>query len=126
MDTGAYASSIHCTEIYINDDNTVHFKLLDDSHPDYSHQDIVMPIYKVKKVKSSNGTYEERVFIKTTISLFGKKIKTRISLTNRADMKYPMLIGRLFLNEHFIVDTSLKYQTEPKRINDEDLHTVKK
>lgn len=37
-----------------------------------------------------------------------KTYKTIISLTSRADMKYPMLIGRKFLKNRFLVDVSKK------------------
>lgn len=109
IDTGAYSSSIHCDDIHLNGDGTVHFKLLDKSHPDYCKQHIKMPVHKIKSVKSSNGTTEERIFVKTIIELNGKKYKAELSLTDRADMKYPMLIGRKFLKGHFIVDVSLQY-----------------
>ncbi len=110
IDTGADNSSIHCDDIYLNDDGTVHFKLLDDSHPDYCEQHIKMPVYKIKKVKSSNGSIEKRIFVKTVIELFGKKYKAELSLTDRKDMKYPMLIGRKYLQGRFLVDVSLQYQ----------------
>jgi len=40
---------------------------------------------------------QERASIKVSLDFFGKKYKTIISLTDRTDMKYPMLIGRKFL-----------------------------
>ena len=70
-----------------------------------------MPVYKIKKVKSSNGKMEERVFIRTPLELLGKRFEAELSLTDRNDMKYPMLIGRKFLNGHFLVDVSLRYQS---------------
>lgn len=114
IDTGAYTSSVHCNELQQKIDGTVHFKLFDESHPNYSDQQIVMPIYKLKKVKSSNGTVEERIFIKTKVALYGKSFLTELSLTDRNDMKYPMLIGRKFLKNRFIVDVSLQYQARKK------------
>lgn len=65
-----------------------------------------MPLYKLKKVKSSNGEVQIRPTIKVSVEFFGKKYKSVISLTNRADMKFPMLIGRRFLKNRFIVDVS--------------------
>lgn len=111
VDTGAYSCSIHCDEIRMTDDGQVHFKLLDDSHPDYSNQDIVMPVHRVKRVRSSNGKVQERIFIKTSVELFGKRYKTELSLTDRKKMRYPMLIGRKFLKRRFLVDVSLKHQS---------------
>lgn len=67
-------------------------------------------MYKIKNVKSSNGKTEERIFVKTVIELSNKRYEVELSLTDRKDMKYPMLIGRKFLQGHFIVDVSLRYQ----------------
>ncbi len=69
-----------------------------------------MPVHKIKKVKSSNGKTEERIFVKTIIELFGRRYKAELSLTDRKDMKFPMLIGRKYLQGRFLVDVSLQYQ----------------
>ena len=112
IDTGADSNSLHCDDIFIDDENFVHFTLLDEIHPSYHGKRIKLPLYKLKRVKSSNGTIQIRASIKVTISFFGKKYKTIISLTNRSDMKYPMLIGRKFLTNRFLVDVSKEYLTK--------------
>jgi len=112
VDTGADSNSLHCDDIYIDDEKFVHFTLLDEIHPAYHGKKMRMPLYKLKKVKSSNGTIQKRASIKVTISFFGKKYKTIISLTDRSDMKYPMLIGRKFLTNRFLVDVSQEYLTK--------------
>ena len=113
IDTGADSNSLHCDDIFINNENKiVTFKLLDEVHPAYHGKKIVMPLYKLKKVKSSNGTVQLRATIQVTVSFFGKKYKTDISLTDRSDMKYPMLIGRKFLVNRFLVDVSKEYLTK--------------
>ena len=63
----------------------------------------------LKKVKSSNGIIQLRASIQVVVSFFGKNYKTVISLTDRSDMKYPMLIGRKFLTNRFLVDVSKEY-----------------
>ena len=98
-------SDIHgCYEQYM--------KLLDKIHPAYHGKKIKLPLYKLKKVKSSNGTVQLRATVQVTISFFGKNYKTYISLTDRSDMKYPMLIGRKFLANRFLVDVSKEYLTK--------------
>jgi len=114
IDTGADSNSLHCDDIYIDDENFVHFTLLDKVHPAYHTKKIKMPLYKMKKVKSSNGTIQIRASIKVDILFFNKKYTTVISLTNRSDMKYPMLIGRKFLANRFLVDVSQEYLTKAK------------
>lgn len=115
IDTGAYTPSLHCHNIEVNEEeNEVFFTLLDPEHPEYDGKRIHFPISSLKNVKSSNGTVEKRVFIYTTITLFGEEYETDISLTDRSSMKYPMLLGRDFLKNKFIVDVSLQYQNKGK------------
>ena len=113
IDTGAYSNSLHCDEITI-ENNFVSFRLLDKVHKAYHNKKIKMPLYKEKKVKSSNGTVEKRAFIQVKVRFFNKIYKTVVSLTNRKDMKYPMLIGRKFLQNRFLVDVSKKNLTKEK------------
>ncbi|MCW8896066.1 MAG: RimK/LysX family protein [Sulfurimonas sp.] len=115
VDTGADSNALHCDHIYIDDENNVHFHLLDEVHLAYHGKKMVVPLYKVKKVKSSNGEIQERPSIKVSVKFFGKKYKTVISLTNRADMKYPMLIGRRFLSGKFLVDVSQEYLSKENK-----------
>ncbi|MBU3015890.1 RimK/LysX family protein [Poseidonibacter lekithochrous] len=105
VDTGADSNALHCDNIVIEGD-MVHFCLLDEVHESYHGKRMSMPLHKVKKVKSSNGETQLRPSIKVSVEFFGKKYKSVISLTNRADMKFPMLIGRRFLKDRFIVDVS--------------------
>ena len=111
IDTGADSNSLHCDDIFIDDEKFVHFTLVDEVHPSYHGKRIKIPLYKLKKVKSSNGTVQLRASIKVDTLFFGKKYKTVVSLTNRSDMKYPMLIGRKFLANRFLVDVSKEYLT---------------
>ena len=112
IDTGAYTSSLHCHHIepYKKEGKDwVKFYVLDPEHPVYEETQFECPIYKIKQVKSSNALVEERVVIKqkTNFSRFNRTIE--LSLTNRSEMKFPVLIGRRFLTGHFVVDVSKKY-----------------
>jgi len=109
VDTGADSNALHCDDIFIDNDGFVHFTLLDEVHASYHGKRIKLPLHKVKKVRSSNGELQNRPSIEVNVHFFGKTYKTIISLTNRADMKYPMLIGRKFLSGKFLVDVSQEY-----------------
>lgn len=109
VDTGADSNALHCDNIEVDESGFVHFTLLDEVHEAYHGRRMSMPLYKVKKVKSSNGVVQERPSIKVSVYFFNKEYKTIISLTNRADMKFPMLIGRKFLSGKFLVDVSQEY-----------------
>ncbi len=109
IDTGADSNAIHCDDIFIDDDKMVHFTLLDEVHESYHGKKMMIPLYKVKKVKSSNGVIQYRPSIKVAVKFMGKKYVAVISLTDRSDMQFPMLIGRKFLSGKFLVDVSKEY-----------------
>lgn len=114
VDTGAYTSSLHCHHIEPFDKDGqpyVRFNLLDPSHETYNEKLFKLPIYSTKKIKSSNGTSEERIIIKTIIRISERELEVELSLTNRSEMRYPVLIGRKLINGHFLVDVSKKYVT---------------
>ncbi|MBD3842016.1 MAG: ATP-dependent zinc protease [Campylobacterales bacterium] len=112
VDTGADSSALHCDDIYVDESNMVHFTLLDEVHKAYHGKKMILPLYKLKRVKSSNGQVQLRPSIKVSVKFMGKKYKAVISLTNRADMKYPMLIGRKFLSGKFLVDVEQEYRSK--------------
>jgi hypothetical protein len=110
VDTGADSNALHCDDIFVDEEkNEVSFTLLDEVHEAYHGKRMTFPLYKIKKVKSSNGVVQSRPSIKVSVKFMGKKYKSVISLTNRADMKFPMLIGRIFLKDRFLVDVSKEY-----------------
>lgn len=107
IDSGAYTSSIHCHKVKI-EDGFLKCTFYDKGHPLYNGKEIVFKTYDIAKVKSSNGMVQERYKVKTTILIFDKKYKINLTLSTRDDMKFPILIGRRFLNKKFVVDVSLK------------------
>ncbi|MBP7809320.1 MAG: ATP-dependent zinc protease [Bacteroidia bacterium] len=119
IDTGAYTSSIHCTDIEIrtrNNEPVLCFKVFDSSHPEFSKYIHEFTEFDKKKIKNSFGEIEERYIIKTSIKLGKKTIHTTLSLSDRESMRYPVLIGRRLLKGKFIVDVN-KIHTGGLRID---------
>lgn len=111
IDTGAYTSSIHTREIEevdIDGEPSIRFVLLDPSHESYHEKRFTCKNYTKKIVKNSFGTSEQRYAIKTVIKLFNETFPIDLTLSERSEMKYPVLLGRKFLTRRFIVDTSKK------------------
>lgn len=107
IDTGAYTSSIHCGNIEEKEDG-LHCIFLDPEHTEYNHKPFLFKTYNKIRVKSSNGIAQNRYEIKSNIKIFGKVYKISLSLSNRKEMKHPVLLGRKFLNKKFVVDPELK------------------
>lgn len=120
VDTGAYTSSIHCKNLKI-EDNYLKCNFLDEEHPQYHEREIVFDEYDVKVVKSSNGIAQARYRIKTEIILFGETQEIYLTLSDREEMKFPVLLGRKFLTKKFMVDinrTNLSYKLKLKKENE--------
>ncbi|GGK62934.1 ATP-dependent zinc protease [Rufibacter glacialis] len=112
VDTGAYTSSIHCNNIKEVDlpdgQRAIHFELLDDRHPAYNHKAFQFTDFDLRQVKSSFGDVQERYIIRTKVIIHGQELETEFSLSDRSDLKYPVLLGRTLLRRRFIVDVSKK------------------
>lgn len=106
IDTGAYTSSIHCKNV-VEENGILRCNFLDEEHPDYDGREIVFKTFETTQVKSSNGIVQTRYKIKTNIVLFGEEFEIFLTLSDREEMKFPVLLGRTFLSKTFIVDTSL-------------------
>ena len=97
VDTGARTSSLHTYFIESFRDggrDMVRFRM----HPLQKRTDIeiacVTPIIDVRLVKDSGGHVEERFVIETPVSMGDQQWPIEITLTNRDDMLFRMLLGR--------------------------------
>jgi len=111
IDTGAYGSAIHCSNIRIvrrDGKKILTFVLLDPEHENYTGKEFVFDRFRDKVVRSSSGHSEHRYSIVSRVVIFGKAYETEFSLTDRRNMRYPVLLGRKFLKGRFIVDVSRK------------------
>lgn len=111
IDSGAYTSSFHCHKIERMEkegEDWVKCNFLDPDHEMFHEKEFCFPIHKIRRVKSSNGMVEERYSIVTDITIFQKTYPIELTLTERPDMKHPVLLGRKFLSKKFIIDTSKK------------------
>ena len=109
VDTGADNCAIHCERARIKEikgEEFLVFKLLDRKHPLYSGKDVMIKDFREIRVKSSFGDYEIRYQVKLSFILFNTVYKAAFNLSNRKNMKYPVLLGRKFLSKNFVVDVS--------------------
>jgi hypothetical protein len=111
IDSGAYTSSIHCSnieEIEVDGVHLIRFTLLDPEHDFYNNKEFSTKNYDSKMVKSSNGISEKRFLIQTNIVIFNQSFPIHLTLSERKDMTFPILLGRKFLNKKFVIDTAKK------------------
>ena len=112
IDTGAKTSSLHAFKLDFfetMEGTWVEFfihPIQRRKHPEIKCRAKLM---EMRSIKSSNGIAEVRPVINTAIVLGEHRYTTEISLTNRDEMGYRMLIGRQSLAPRFIVDSSLSW-----------------
>ena len=116
IDTGAYTSAIHCSEI-TQEDNELICVFHSKGHPNFSGKKVIFKKFSRTDVKSSNGFKENRYKIKSEVVVFNKKYPINLTLSTREDMKFPVLIGRQFLSKKFIVDVDKENLSEAEKTN---------
>ncbi|MDH3493600.1 MAG: RimK/LysX family protein [Acidobacteriota bacterium] len=105
IDTGAYSSAIHCSSIELVNEGLLHVVFLHEDEEGFTGKAVDFNEFETRNVKSSSGHAETRYAINTRIVLGQKKYRIRMTLTDRSEMRYPVLIGRRFLRRNrFIVD----------------------
>lgn len=123
IDTGAYTSAIHCSDIIVEDDS-LRCIFNSEGHQNFGETEIVFNEYSRTNVKSSNGYKEYRYKVKSEVVFFGKTYKINLTLSTRDDMKFPVLIGRQFLKQKFIVDVDLENVSYLYKIHNEYSNTI--
>jgi hypothetical protein len=126
VDTGAYTSAIHCSDIHVETGSTgrplLRVLLLDDAHPAFHGRPLQFEEFSLRDIRSSNGEVQERYVIRAVIQLFGEDFETEFSLSDRSDMKYPVLIGRQLLRQaRLVVDVArrnVSFKTQKRSVMD--------
>lgn len=129
IDTGAYGNALHCTNIeIINRDglDLLSFVLFDSSHHRYKDKRQYFEDFTDKLVRNSGGDTEHRYKIETEVIFLGQKFRAGFTLTDRRTMKYPILLGRKFLRERYLVDVNLKDVSYKQKQKNENSSIIKK
>lgn len=112
VDTGARSSSLHARDITVVDrdgERWVRFAV----QPWQGSEGIATvaecPIHDVRTIRSSSGHAEERIVVRTDIRLVDRTVAAEVTLTNRDEMGFRMLVGREALRQGFVVDSGRSY-----------------
>ena len=112
LDTGARTSSLHAFELEEfrrGDVPTVRFIV----HPWQDSDDdavvVECPVHDRRSVRSSSGHTEERIVVLMHVVLLDRTMTAEVTLTNRDEMGFRMLIGREALRQGFLVDSARSF-----------------
>jgi hypothetical protein len=113
VDTGAYSGALHCTDIRVVRRGVLRKRFLKFTPLGNlelaSETDAFMKTY----IRSASGHRLKRYIIDTNITLGKQTYPMRIGLSDRSDLKRPILIGRRFLRENNIcVDVRINQELD--------------
>ncbi|NNC52338.1 MAG: ATP-dependent zinc protease [Erythrobacter sp.] len=115
IDTGARTSSLHGEVIEeFERDGQKFVRFAVDFEAQHVRQVCEAVHVDVRGITSSNGETQYRYVIKTPLKIGDVEFRAEISLSNRADMKFPMLIGRSSLRRRFVVDSGYSWLQTPE------------
>ena len=112
IDTGARTSSLHAfdvTEFERDGESWVRFRV----NPwQDSREDAVVvesPIHDRRAVRSSSGHAQQRIVVQLLIRLVDREVLAEVTLNNRDEMGFRMLIGREALRHGYTVDPARSF-----------------
>lgn len=107
VDTGAYRSAVHATDIHETDGVLV-FELFK-GHPVCGAMACTVQTTEYQKVWVANsfGHREQRYDVRFRVKLGPKIFIAKFTLADRSKKVYPILIGRTLLNRRFLIDSDM-------------------
>lgn len=109
IDTGARSSALHVEDLVPLTRSRVRFRVVIHREHRDRHVPVVARVSRRARVRSSNGEFETRYFVKTTMRLGAVEKEIEMSLVDRGKMVHRMLIGRTALTGDFLVDVSRRH-----------------
>lgn len=107
VDTGARTSSLHAAVIEpFGSEKKPQVRFLLHPDPDNPGLEVVCsaPVKDRRNVTSSNGETELRYVVETTIRIGERSWPIEVTLANRENMAYRMLLGRTAITDDMVVD----------------------
>ncbi len=121
IDTGASTSSLHAFDIveFTRDGaDWVRFGIHPWQYSDAGARHAELPIADRRDVRSSSGHVEHRIVVSTALVLVGRSHTVELTLTDRSQMGFRMLIGREALRNGYLVDSAASFAggRAPKKV----------
>ena len=112
LDTGARSSAIHAYDVeeFERDGAPwVRFQIHPWQRSDLDAVDVELPLIDRRTVRSSTGHEERRLVVQTTVRVLDRDLTAELTLTNRDEMGFRMLVGREALRGAILVDPGRSY-----------------
>lgn len=113
LDTGANTSALHAyAQQPFERDGVpwVRFRVRPWQESTEDAVEVEFPVHDRRRVRSSSGHVQERFVVRMPVVVIGREIIAEVTLSNRDEMGFRMLIGREALRQGFVVDASRSYR----------------
>jgi len=110
IDTGAYTSCLHAFNLETalqRGQKYIYFDTYPIRFNESEAKHCSAPIVDYRIIRSSNGEHERRYVIETELVLGSTAFITELTLTDRSELNFRMLLGRSFLKGHALIDVHL-------------------
>lgn len=110
IDTGAKTSALHAFRVELFERDGIK-KVAFSIHPHRGSSETIYceaDLHDYRNVTDSGGHTEKRYVIKTPVTLGNKTWPIEITLTNRDNMSFRMLLGRSALRRQFVINPAKK------------------
>lgn len=112
IDTGARTSSLHAfdvVEFEQDGESWVRFRVKPWQDSQEDAVVVELPIHDRRAVRSSSGHAQQRIVVQLLIRLVEREVLAEVTLSNRDEMGFRMLIGREALRHGYTVDPARSF-----------------
>jgi hypothetical protein len=104
IDTGARTSALHATHISLREqDGETVVDFIIPALVGRGGQKCTAKHVDLRMIKNTSGIPEERLVIRTMLSIGGRRWPIDVSLTDRAAMRFDLILGRTAIRRHSIL-----------------------
>ncbi|WP_353815258.1 ATP-dependent zinc protease family protein [Agromyces sp. SYSU T00266] len=112
LDTGARSSALHAFDVeeFERDGvDWVRFGIHPWQDTDADAATVELPVHDRRVIRSSTGHTQQRLVVLMEVVLHDRPVTAEVTLTNRDEMGFRMLIGREALRNGFLVDAGRSF-----------------
>ncbi|WP_295011070.1 RimK/LysX family protein [uncultured Microbacterium sp.] len=111
VDTGARSSSLHAQHIREFERDGAPWVRFDVRPWQGAHElvPVELPVFDRRDVRSSSGHAQSRLVVLLDLVLVGRRVTAEVTLSNRSEMGFRMLIGREALRQGFVIDPARSF-----------------
>ena len=113
IDTGAKTSSINAKDISSMTVNGKKFYRFIVTNKKGVEHEFRLPFVRYGRIKRDYGKVHTRPVVMMAICVGNVQKNVEVNLMDRANKNYPLLLGRTFLKDDFLVDSTFTYLNNP-------------